>query len=174
MAQRVLIVDDAVPLHKLISNHLAEESLELHSAFDGETALAMVYSVKPDLVLLDVDLPGINGFEVCRQLKEEKETCGIPVVFLTAAASSEAKVCGFELQATDYITKPFDPSELRVRVRAALRNKLLLDLVPKRLGAIGEVSRPPAPGTRRLNARVTVGELLMARSANPWNRVAPV
>ncbi len=175
MSQRVLIADDSAPLHKLICAHLAAESLDLHSVYDGESALATIPSLRPDLVLLDVDMPGINGFEVCRQLKESDETHTIPIIFLTAAASSEAKLLGFDLHAMDYITKPFEPTDLLARVRVALRTKLLLDLVPaSRVGDDGErATRRRAISGHRINARLKFTDLLAARGANPWNRVAP-
>src|SRR5205814_188986 len=81
-----------------------------------------------DLVLLDVDMPDMDGFEVCRRLKGQPATMNIPVVFLTGAGSTDEKIRGLELGAVDYVTKPFEPAELRARVRAALRTKYLLDL----------------------------------------------
>ena len=175
MSQRVLIVDDAVALHKLICSHLAGESLELHSVYDGESALSTIPTLRPALVLLDVDMPGINGFEVCRRLKVSEATHAIPIIFLTASASSEAKLLGFDLHAMDYITKPFDPTDLRARVRVALRTKLLLDLIPgQRAGVAGEgAPRTRALSGSRINARLKFTDLLAARGANPWNRVAP-
>ncbi len=82
---------------------------------------------KPDVILLDVDLASTQGFEVCRRLKADPETHSIPILFLTSASTVEAKIFGLECGATDYLTKPFHPSELQARVRAALRNKSEID-----------------------------------------------
>ena len=133
MAQTVLIVDDSAPLHALVKVHLGDDAVLIHSAYDGSTALIAAASLRPDLILLDVDMPDMNGFEVCRCLKANAATADIPVIFLAAGTSADEKVCGLNLQAVDYITKPFDPAELCARVRSALRTKRLLDLLPKPL-----------------------------------------
>jgi diguanylate cyclase (GGDEF)-like protein len=132
MSQRVLIVDDTKNIHALVKARLAGEPVELHSAFSSADGLAMAGTLLPDLVLLDVDMPDVDGFEVCRRLKAQPATMNIPVVFLTGAGSTEAKIRGLELGAVDYVTKPFEPAELRARVRAALRTKYLLDLLNKK------------------------------------------
>lgn len=172
MPQIVLIVDDSPPLHELVKVHLDAEALIIHSAFDGTSALKMAASLNPDLILLDVDMPVMTGFEVCRALKGDPATAAIPVIFLSAGTSSAAKVCGLELQAVDYITKPFDPDELCARVRAALRTKRLLDLLPKTKGAKDESASNGTSG-RHLNARLSMAELAVARAGNPWNRKPP-
>jgi putative two-component system response regulator len=130
MAQTVMIVDDSRPLHALVKVHLGEEDFVYHSAYNGSSALNLVTSVKPDLILLDVDMPDMNGFDVCRFLKVDPITAQIPIIFLTASTSADEKACGLSLQANDYVTKPFDPEGLLARVRAALRTKRLLDLLP--------------------------------------------
>jgi len=127
MLQRTLIVDDSIPMHKLIKAHLDNAGLEFYSAFDGPSALALAQQVRPRLILLDVDMPGMDGFEVCRHLKADVETTTIPIIFLTADAQANDKVMGLDLGAVDYVTKPFKPEELSARVRAALRAKLLLE-----------------------------------------------
>jgi diguanylate cyclase (GGDEF)-like protein len=132
MPQKILIIDDSKPIHALVKARLAEEPVEIHSAFDGESGLAAARSLAPDLILLDVDMPTPDGFEVCRRLKDDPQTIAIPVVFLTGAASTEQKIQGLELGAADYVLKPFDPAELRARVRASLRHKYLLDLLSKK------------------------------------------
>ena len=132
MSQRVLIVDDTKNIHALVKARLAGEPVELHSAFSSTDGLTMAGTLLPDLVLLDVDMPDIDGFEVCRRLKAQPATMNIPVVFLTGAGSTDAKIRGLELGAVDYVTKPFEPAELRARVRAALRTKYLLDLLNKK------------------------------------------
>lgn len=130
--KRVLVVDDSADIHRLLTARLKSEGVEILSAFDGDAALRAVASARPDLVLLDVDLGSTSGFDLCRHLKSQEATLDIPVIFLTASNDLTAKVRGFELGAVDYVTKPFEPTELRARVRAALRTKTLLDLLASR------------------------------------------
>ena len=130
--QRVLIIDDTRNIHALVKARLAGEPVELHSAFTANDGLNMAGTLLPDLVLLDIDMPEVDGFEICRRLKAQPATMNIPVVFLTGAGSTDAKIRGLELGAVDYVTKPFEPAELRARVRAALRTKYLLDLLNKK------------------------------------------
>ena len=132
MSQRVLIVDDTRNIHALIRARLAGEAVELHSAYTSNDALTMAGTILPDLILLDVDMPEVDGFELCRRFKANPVTMNIPIVFLTGAGSTEVKLRGLELGAVDYVTKPFEPAELRARVRAALRLKYLLDLLNKK------------------------------------------
>ncbi len=127
MSKTVLVIDDSVLLHKLIATHLEAEGLDLQSAYDGESALAMAIKLRPSLILLDVDMPQLDGFEVCRRLKANSSTTTIPVIFLTGDSMMEDKVKGLDLGAMDYVTKPFKPEELRARVRSALRAKNQLD-----------------------------------------------
>ena len=127
MLERALIIDDSVPLHNLIKSQLEEEPLEFHSAYDGNTGVTMAASLRPSLVLLDVDMSDMDGFEVCRRLKANVATTTIPVIFLTADFQIKDKVAGLDLGAVDYITKPFKPEELSARVRASLRAKHALD-----------------------------------------------
>ena len=127
MSKTVLVIDDSVLLHKLIATHLEAERLDLQSAYDGESALAMAIKLRPSLILLDVDMPQLDGFEVCRRLKANPSTTTIPVIFLTGDSMIDDKVKGLDLGAMDYVTKPFKPEELRARVRAALRTKHQLD-----------------------------------------------
>jgi diguanylate cyclase (GGDEF)-like protein len=130
--QSVLVIDDSTLIHALVRARLEDEPIDLHSALDAATGLEMASRLTPDLILLDVEMPGVDGFETCRRLKINPKTMPIPVVFLTGVSDAQQKVMGLELGATDYITKPFDPAELRARVRAALRTKYLLDLLAKR------------------------------------------
>jgi diguanylate cyclase (GGDEF)-like protein len=129
MKSSILIVDDSEFLHKLVRAHLEAEPIELHSASGGDEALAAALHLKPSLILLDVDMPEMNGFEVCRRLKENPVTEHIPIIFLTAEMASENKVKGLNLGGNDYITKPFKPDELRARVRCALRTKFQVEKI---------------------------------------------
>ena len=123
MTQKILIIDDSGPQHSLIKVALEEQSISFYSAFAGTFALKMALLIQPDLILLDVDMPEMNGFDVCRLLKVNPETRHIPVIFLTASSSMDERLCGFNLGAVDYITKPFDPAELCARVHVALSVK---------------------------------------------------
>jgi len=128
---KVLIVDDSKHALAIAKARLAKEELEIVCADSGQAGLAAARRERPDLILLDVDMPGISGFEVCRQLKGDIDLGMIPVIFLTASSSTEDRVRGLDLGATDYVTKPFDAFELRARVRAALRTKRLQDMLVK-------------------------------------------
>ena len=100
---------------------LASEKVDIHSATDPEYGLVLAASIKPDLILLDVDMPGMTGFEACHRLKANPETAECPVIFLTGQNTTKEKVQGFGVGAVDYITKPFSPTELLARVRASLK-----------------------------------------------------
>jgi diguanylate cyclase (GGDEF)-like protein len=127
MLERALIIDDSVPLHRLIRNQLGERHLEFHSAYDGREGLSMAASLRPSLILLDVDMSDMDGFEVCRLLKADAATMTIPIIFLTADFEIKDKVAGLDMGAVDYVTKPFRPEDLSARVRATLRAKHSLD-----------------------------------------------
>jgi diguanylate cyclase (GGDEF)-like protein len=132
MNQKILIIDDSSDIHHLLKVRLRSEGLELQHALDAEDGLSMARELLPDLILLDVDLPDVTGFEVCRTLKSDARTRSIPVIFLTGAVSVYNQVEGFELGAVDYVTKPFDHAELKARVRSALRTKRYQDLLSER------------------------------------------
>ncbi len=127
MQDQILIIDDSMSLHQLIKSHLADEGVQLHSAYDGESGLAMANDLRPGLILLDVDMPHMDGFEVLRCLKSNNATSTIPVVFLTADFALPDKVRGLDLGAIDYVTKPFNYVELQARVRSALRTRHVAD-----------------------------------------------
>ncbi len=126
---KVLIVDDHPDSVAVAEARLAGENVTICSASSGAAALEAARREKPDLILLDVDMPDMSGFDVCRALKADVELCMIPVLFLSGSGNLEDKVQGLDLGAVDYVTKPFDSFELRARVRAALRNKHLQDML---------------------------------------------
>lgn len=121
--QRILAVDDEEDIRELVRYNLEKEGFEVSAAESGEKALELLRSAKPDLLLLDLMLPGMDGFEVCRILKRNEETSLIPIVILSAKGEESDIVAGLELGAEDYITKPFSPKVLTARVRAALRRR---------------------------------------------------
>lgn len=116
--QKILILDDDSILAELISLELKKEMFETKTAEDGEAGLELFESFRPDLILLDIMLPGKDGYQICREIRAKKDT---PVIMLSAKAETEAKVLGLELGADDYVVKPFDLKELIARIRAVLR-----------------------------------------------------
>jgi len=124
---KVLIVDDNPKALAIAKARLKKEMLEILCVENGEHCVEVARKEKPDLILLDVDMPDISGFKVCQILKDHAVLCTIPVIFLTASDDNKDRVKGLDLGAVDYVTKPFDVFELRARVRAALRTKQLQD-----------------------------------------------
>ncbi|MFA7157857.1 MAG: hybrid sensor histidine kinase/response regulator [Kiritimatiellia bacterium] len=116
----ILIVDDNPNNLNVLGNILQREACDIAVATDGQQALAFAGEEHPDLILLDVMMPGLDGFEVCRRLKAAPGTAGIPVIFLTARTEAEDIVNGFKAGAVDYVTKPFNSAELLARVRTQL------------------------------------------------------
>lgn len=114
----ILVVDDEEPIVELVGNYLIAEGYAIHRAYDGPTALNLARSIKPDLVILDVMLPGLDGIEVCRLLHQESS---VYVLMLTARVDEVDKLIGLSVGADDYLTKPFSPRELVARVKAILR-----------------------------------------------------
>ena len=121
MATRILVVDDNIMTLDLVSRSLSRVGFEVTTAESGADALGIVDDVHPDLIILDVMMPEMDGYEVCRQLREKTNTSHLPILMLTALDSLEEKIRGFEAGADDYMTKPFQPAELQARVRVLLR-----------------------------------------------------
>lgn len=118
---KILIVDDEKDIMDLVAYNLEKEGYETLKALDGEKALQLVRTKTPDLVVLDLMLPGIQGLEVCKRIRKVPETAAIPIIMLTAKGEEIDKVLGLEVGADDYITKPFSVKELLARVKAVLR-----------------------------------------------------
>ena len=116
--QKILIVDDDENIAELISLYLTKECFETKIVYDGESALDALPSFKPNLILLDLMLPGIDGYQVCREIRKNNNT---PIIMLSAKGETFDKVLGLELGADDYMTKPFGVLELQARVRSLLR-----------------------------------------------------
>jgi two-component system phosphate regulon response regulator PhoB len=123
MKETILVVDDEPDALELIRRNFAAASFQVLEGRTGEEALYLARMHKPHLVILDHWLPGVNGLEVCRTLKMASETANIPVIMLTANNTEIDRVLAFELGVDDYVTKPFSPRELVLRVRAILRRK---------------------------------------------------
>jgi DNA-binding response OmpR family regulator len=118
MAATILVVDDERNIVQLTRLYLAKEGFEVEVAYDGRQALEKAQSRHPDLIVLDVMMPEMDGFEVCRELRK---TSSVPIIILTARTDDVDKVVGLELGADDYVTKPFNPRELVARIKAVLR-----------------------------------------------------
>jgi response regulator RpfG family c-di-GMP phosphodiesterase len=132
--QIVLIVDDT-PEHITLVNSLLKDLYRIKVATSGEKALEIAFSKDPpDLILLDIEMPEMHGYEVIRHLKSESQTADIPVIFLTAKSDIEYEERGFELGAVDFITKPISPPILLARVQTQLRLKKMMDYLKTKLG----------------------------------------
>lgn len=137
----ILIVDDLPENLQVLAGHLVEQGYEILAATNGPRALALVGNRKPDLILLDIMMPEMDGYSVCRELKADPHSVDIPVIFITARTETEDILRGFELGAVDYVTKPFRPPELLARVRTHLELKASRDLFStynKQLERIGK------------------------------------
>jgi two-component system response regulator ResD len=144
-APYVLVVEDDATVSEVVVRYLEREGLTVQTASDGATALASAEAHWPDLVVLDLMLPGIDGIEVCRRLRAEAP---VPVIMLTARGDEDDRIVGLDLGADDYITKPFSPRELTARVKAVLRR------------AAGTVTTPDLPG------RIEAGDLVIEVTAH--------
>ncbi len=121
MALKALIVDDEQAIVDLVRHHLEKEGLHCLEAYEGETALQLARTESPDLLVLDLMLPGIDGLEICRLLRRERTTANMAIIMLTAKAEEVDRVVGLEIGADDYLVKPFSPRELVARIKAVLR-----------------------------------------------------
>jgi len=155
---RILVVDDDVTISEVVARYLSREGYAVETVHDGRTALDRALADPPDLVVLDLMLPGMDGLEVCRRLRA---LAPVPVIMLTARGDESDRVIGLELGADDYVAKPFSPKELVARVRAVLRR------------ARGPLAPPPPGGPRVLedgDLRVDVA----ARQATRGGEVVPL
>ncbi|HEX2277827.1 MAG: response regulator [Candidatus Tectomicrobia bacterium] len=121
MPARVLVIDDEKDIVSLLRYHLEKSGFHCLEGMDGSTALRLVREYHPDLLILDLMLPGMDGLEICRQLRQDVATARLPILMLTAKAEEVDRVVGLEVGADDYVVKPFSPRELVARVRAILR-----------------------------------------------------
>jgi two-component system cell cycle response regulator len=137
----VLVAEDSKVVRAVLRSHLEEQGYTVVEAEDGNAALGACRSAAPDAVLLDIEMPGLDGYQVLAALKDDPELCDLPVVFLTGRTSTEDVVEGLRLGAHDYLKKPFEASELIARVSAAVRVKTLQDELRKRNVELGLLSR---------------------------------
>jgi two-component system cell cycle response regulator len=127
----LLVIDDSPDIHRLIGARLRTEGWTLLGAPSALEGIAMVEACPPSLILLDIDMPAMDGFEALRLLKANPATINVPVIVISANSSAQDKVMGLDLGAIDYVAKPFDFSELRARIRVALRTQRLLEMLSK-------------------------------------------
>ncbi len=137
----ILIVDDIVSNLQVLGQLLYSEGYEITMAEDGNTALSIIEKIVPDLILLDVAMPGLNGFELSRMLKKNDKTRNIPIIFVTARADKEDIIMGFESGGVDYITKPFNHKELLARVKTHVELKSARELIEQHAEEIDQINR---------------------------------
>jgi phosphate regulon transcriptional regulator PhoB len=118
---RILVVEDEQDVAEMIRYNLSKEGFDVRVTANGADALTQAREARPELVLLDIMVPQLNGWEVCRRLKQDVETRSIPIIMVTGRVEEGDKVLGFEMGADDYVTKPFSPRELVARIRAVIR-----------------------------------------------------
>src|SRR4051812_48423003 len=158
MTARVLVVDDILSNVKLLEAKLSAEYFEVMTAFNGQECLSKMEQVVPDIVLLDVMMPGMDGFEVCRRIKSNPKTAHVPVVMVTALDQPTDRVAGLDAGADDFLTKPVDDTALFARVRSLVRLKTMTDELRMReetgqnmgLADAGEMLLEPDPSGRIL------------------------
>lgn len=139
MKEKILIVEDEKDIVKMLDYNLKKDGFKTLSANDGEDAVDLASRERPDLIILDLMLPGMDGLEVCKILKNNTKTASIPIIMLTAKSQESDKIVGLELGADDYMTKPFSPRELIARIKAVLRRVKEKDKLPEVL-KIGELT----------------------------------
>jgi two-component system, OmpR family, response regulator MtrA len=167
MKGRVLVVDDDTALAEMIGIVLRGEGLDVDFCADGSAALAAFRATRPDVVLLDLMLPGADGIEVCRQIRAES---GVPIVMLTARSDTGDVVLGLESGADDYVPKPFRPKELVARVRARLRRMDTPDQEVLRIGpvTIDVAGHSVRRGDEPISLTPLEFDLLLALARRPW------
>jgi PleD family two-component response regulator len=129
----ILVVDDTPANLEVICETLSDAGYLVATAINGDRALKRVQAYPPDLILLDVQMPGIDGFETCKRLKAEPKTASIPIIFMTALSDAQSKEKGFVLGAVDYITKPFQEQEVLARVKTHLQLRQLTKNLEQRV-----------------------------------------
>lgn len=146
---RILLIDDDVRLHELLTSYLEQNGFSVTGAHDGPRGIALLSQSSFDAVLLDLSLPGMDGLDVCRRIREKN---AIPIVMLTARGDEADRVVGLELGADDYVPKPFSPRELLARLRAVLR-RTSTDMRERSDVKVGELSLDPGARSATLKGR---------------------
>lgn len=138
--RRILLAEDDSDVGRYVEVSLGGEGYEIHRAADGVTAVAKAIAIRPDLVVLDIGMPGMDGMSVCRELRRDPRTSAMPIIMLTARVQQTDKIQGLDAGADDYVTKPFDPAELVARIEAALRRTEQLRDVSPLTGMPGNIA----------------------------------
>ncbi len=141
--ERVLLIDDDEDISRLVENYLSAEGYTVLRAKTGEAGISMARSERPDLIILDLMLPGLDGLDVCRILKRDQATATIPIIMLTARGDEADIVTGLELGAEDYVVKPFSLKVLTARIRVALRRAKQPEVQPDQPIRLGRISIDP-------------------------------
>jgi two-component system, OmpR family, alkaline phosphatase synthesis response regulator PhoP len=167
----VLVIDDEKDLVELVRYNLEKEGFKVIGAGNGESGLTLAAAEKPDLIIIDLMLPGIDGLEVCRLLRKGNETSSIPIIMLTAKTSESDRVVGLELGADDYVTKPFSPRELGARVKALLRRSSEFRrqpaIIKHGLLSVDPTSHKVSCGEKTINLTATEYRLLQFLASHP-------
>ncbi|MBB6735425.1 response regulator YycF [Cohnella zeiphila] len=161
MPGKILVVDDERPIADILKFNLEKEGYEVVCAFDGDTAVRLAFELDPDLILLDLMLPGKDGMDVCREVRGRLST---PIIMLTAKDTELDKVLGLELGADDYVTKPFGTRELLARVKAHLRRQRKLDAPRAEEESGGE---PERQGLRMFNLFIDTDMYVVYKNGQP-------
>ena len=169
MERTILVVDDDPKNHKIVAGILEDDYL-LASAFSGEECLTAVADCKPQLILLDIMMADLDGYEVCRRLKGNPETRDIPVVFVSAKGSLEERLEGYEVGAEDYFVKPFDHEELAVKVRRLLSHRESLESLRQRAAQASDVAMKAMTNTSELGT--IIGFLQASFSLRSYQELA--
>ncbi|MCA9291757.1 MAG: diguanylate cyclase [Phycisphaerales bacterium] len=129
---RLLAIDDSELIHQLLRGRLRNERIQIHAATNAADGLQLARVLLPDVILLDIDMPDRNGFDIIQDLKADPTTHDIPVIFFSSDANVDTKIRGFELGAVDFVTKPFEVAELKARVNSAIRLSRLVRMLAQR------------------------------------------
>jgi len=168
MAKKILVVDDEKRIVEILQAYLERDGYQVIAAYDGRSALELARSNSPDLIILDLMLPEVSGWDVCRELRRESD---VPIIMLTARDDTTDKIVGLELGADDYVTKPFDPKEIISRARAVLRRSDV-KTVSKSTLKVGEImidtnKRLVRRGDRNIELTPIEFDLLRVMAENP-------
>jgi two-component system, OmpR family, alkaline phosphatase synthesis response regulator PhoP len=166
----ILIVDDEINIIELVRVYMEQEGYRLISALDGRSAIQKIRSESPSLVVLDVMLPELDGFEVCKELRSEGNQ--VPIIMLTARDEDIDKILGLELGADDYMTKPFNPRELVARIKAVLRREVYLSQKDQQVLQAGELildltRREATCSSKKIDLRTQEFEVLKVLAEHP-------
>ena len=169
MSKKILVVDDEPQIVKVVKAYLEQSGFQVVTAADGSTALATFQREKPDFMILDLSLPGMDGLDVCRAVRHESN---IPILMLTARVEEADKLVGLELGADDYVVKPFSPREVVARVRTILRRAAAVDLPKPELIQVGDLQIDPDQHTvivsdRQIELTPTEFDILVVLARQP-------